>query len=329
MEISSGKVFVLTGAGFSKNFGGFLGSEMWSQIFNNQQIQADPDLRDILKDDYDYESAYSKVLDSKLPEEKKQMMRSVVLEAYKRLDDSLKGWVFNDSSSHPVNPYLLSETLGKVYSSARPAQAFLFTLNQDLFMERQWNYGSPGVPRFARAQNTFGSQAFNATDFVELPRDDIENRIKRGISDHAGLQYIKLHGSYGWKSSDGSNQLVVGTNKTSLIQNEPLLQGYMDLFASVIREGGKKALIIGYGFRDAHINALLLEGVEKHGLEIYVISTQSPADLRYQIEHGQNYAKGILDDGLRGYYPYSLQEIFPKNQERTIHLEEIIKALGI
>ena len=329
MEIPSGNALVLTGAGFSKNFGGFLGAEMWSQIFNNRQIQADPDLRGILNDDYDYESVYSKVLDSKLPEEKKLVMRDVVLDAYRRLDDSLKNWVFNDSSSYPVNPYLLSEMLGKFHSRAHPAKAFLFTLNQDLFMERRWNYGSPGVPRFARAQDSFGSQAFNAADFVELPRNDVENRLQRGINGHNGLHYIKLHGSYGWKSSDGSNQLVVGTNKGSLIQNEPLLQAYFDLFASVIREGGKKALIIGYGFRDPHINSLLLEGVEKHGLEIYIVSTQAPADLRYQIEHGQCYAKGILDAGLRGYYPYSLQQIFPKNQEQTPQREEIIQALGI
>lgn len=329
MELTSGKVFVLTGAGFSKNFGGFLGSEMWSQIFNNRKIQYDPDLREILKDDYDYESVYSKTFDSKLSEEKKQVMRDVVLEAYKRLDDSLKSWVFNDSSPYPVNPYLLSKVLGQVYSSAHPLKSFLFTLNQDLFMERQWGYGSPGVPRFALAQNNLSGQEFKVTDFVELPRDDIENRIQRGINDHAGLQYVKLHGSYGWKSSDGLNQLVVGTNKESLIQNEPLLQGYFNLFANTIKEGNKKVLIIGYGFRDAHINALLLEGVEKHGLEIYIISTQAPADLRYQIEHGQYYAKGILDDGLRGYFPYSLQQIFPSNQERTVYLEEIIKALGI
>lgn len=329
MEISSGRVFVLTGAGFSKNFGGFLGSEMWTQIFNNRRIQSDPDLRGILNDDYDYESVYSKTLDSKLPEEKKQVMREVVLESYKRLDDILKGWMFNDYSAYPVNRYGLSDMLVKFYSNASPAKAFLFTLNQDLFMERHWGYGSPGVPRFARSQNDFGSQAFNLADFVALPSDDIENRIKKGLNDHAGLHYVKLHGSYGWKSSDGLNQLVIGTSKESLIQKEPLLQSYFDLFKSVIQEGGKKVLIIGYGFRDAHINTVLVEGVQKYGLEIYILSTQAPADLRYQIEHGHYYAKSILDDGLRGYFQKSLLEVFPKSQDRTVHCDEILQALGM
>lgn len=330
MEISSGRTFVLTGAGFSKNFGGYLGSEMWGQIFNNRKIQNDPDLRDMLKDDYDYESVYSRTLESALPEEKKQVMRDVILEAYKRLDNALAGWVFNDSSAYPVNRYLLSDFFGRVYSStARPAKAFFFTLNQDLFMERHWNWGSPGVPRFSRSQNDFGSQAFNTADFVELPGDDAETRIKKGLEDHAGLHYIKLHGSYGWKSSDGSNQLVIGTQKESLIQKEPLLRGYFDLFQSVIREGDKRALIIGYGFRDAHINAMLVEGVEKYGLEVYILSTQNPADLRYQIERGHYYAKSILDNGLRGYFQRPLLEIFPKNQDRTVHYDEIVQALEI
>ncbi len=330
MEISSGPVFILTGAGFSKNFGGFLGSEMWTQIFNNEKIQNDPDLRTALNEDYDYESAYSKVLDSNLPEEKKQIMREIMLEAYKDLDDVLKSWIFNDSSAHPVNRYLLSDLITKVQSAApRPLKAFMFTLNQDLFMERHFNWGSPGVPRFAKTQNDFGTQAFNANDFVQLPADDAEAHIKKGMEDHNGIHYVKLHGSYGWKSSDGSNQLVVGTTKESLIQKEPILQGYFDSFKSVIKEGGKKVLIIGYGFRDVHINAALLDGVENHGLQIYILSTQPPAALRQQIEHGHYYAKGILDKGLKGYFQKSLLEVFPKNQDRTIHYEKILATLGI
>lgn len=330
MEIQSGPVFILTGAGFSKNFGGPLGSEMWGEIFNNPRIQSDPELRKILAEVYDYESAYSQIIDSGLPEEKKQVMCEVMLEAYKQLDDILKGWVFNDCSAHPVNRYMLGDLILRVQSAAqRPAKAFMFTLNQDLFMERHWNWGSPGVPRYGRMQNDFGSQGFNSNDFVELPGEDAEAQLKQGLEDHAGIHYIKLHGSYGWKSSDGVNQLVVGTSKESLIQKEPLLRSYFDLFQSVIKEGGKKALIIGYGFRDAHINAALVDGVKNHGLEIYILTPGSVADLRHSIENGHYYAKGILDDGLRGYFQKTLLDVFPKNQERTPHYEKILSALGI
>jgi len=36
---------LLTGAGFTKNFGGPLAREIWSLIFNNPRIQQTPSLR--------------------------------------------------------------------------------------------------------------------------------------------------------------------------------------------------------------------------------------------------------------------------------------------
>lgn len=52
---------LLTGAGFTKNFDGFLGKEMWAKVFNNHLIQSNEKLRILLQDDYDFESVYSKV----------------------------------------------------------------------------------------------------------------------------------------------------------------------------------------------------------------------------------------------------------------------------
>ena len=167
---------------------------------------------------------------------------------------------------------------------------------------------------------------FNHSYFITLPKDKVEEKVNQGLSSHNGIHYIKLHGSYGWKSSDGLDQLVIGTNKESLIQREPLLSYYLKLFRDMIQNGGKKILIIGYGFRDKHINQMLLKGVEDHGLQIFLITTQTPADLRYQIEHGHYYAKNILN-GLRGYYPYQLKEIFPGDQSLTTHATDIKNAL--
>ena len=52
---------LLTGAGFTKNFGGFLANEMWAYIFNNPLIQSSVILREKLVDDQDFESVYSPV----------------------------------------------------------------------------------------------------------------------------------------------------------------------------------------------------------------------------------------------------------------------------
>ncbi|KAF5421924.1 MAG: hypothetical protein C5S44_05655 [Candidatus Methanocomedens sp.] len=46
MNIQSSKHVLLTGAGFTKNFGTPLASEMWAEIFNHKKIQAQPKIKE-------------------------------------------------------------------------------------------------------------------------------------------------------------------------------------------------------------------------------------------------------------------------------------------
>jgi hypothetical protein len=324
--------FVLTGAGFTKNFGGFLATEMWAQIFNDPLVQNSPKLRALLQDDFDYESVYSKVVEnSHFSDADQAAMRASIQGAYKRLDDATRGWKFNSDSPYPVNIYGLGHLFNRIWPGPYENPSLFFTLNQDLFVERRWGHPSPGVPR---PRQELKERELSETDFITLPTGDSESLIKDGLSKHNGIHYIKLHGSYGWRSSNGSNQLVIGTNKASLIKREPLLQGYMELFKSAIAEGNKKILIIGYGFRDPHINQVLVKGVEDNGLRIYILSTERPEDLITRIKNGHAHVKGeghvysknILD-GLSGYFPYTLKDVFPGNQDRTTYAQQIIEAL--
>lgn len=325
MEITNTKdLILLTGAGFTKNFGGFLADEMWSHIFNNSLVQSSELLRSELQDNFDYESVYSNIIDNpKTGDEDKEKIKKAVFDAYKKLDDATKGWVFNDSSPHPVNIYGLGKLI-QLFNSAGNDQGFFFTLNQDIFMERKFGYTSPGAPKFSEE---FYHQLKDLTqsEFVTLKSEDIDNLVKKGIRDHAGFSYIKLHGSYGWKSADGSNQLVIGKNKVGTISNEPLLKCYFDIFESVIKQGAKKILVIGYGFQDQHINEVLLNGVKNHNLKIIILG-QDPRSLKARIEHGHYYAKDILT-GVIAYFPYNLKEIFPANQEETVHFRDIKDSL--
>ncbi len=59
MAIEINRQILLTGAGFTKNFGGFLASEMWAQIFNSYHIKPHKKLGEILRRDFDYESVCS------------------------------------------------------------------------------------------------------------------------------------------------------------------------------------------------------------------------------------------------------------------------------
>lgn len=326
IKFKSKNLVLLTGAGFTKNFGGFLGSEMWAQIFNDEEIQSHDSLRELLQEDYDFESVYSSVMNGSLPEADKIVMRKVIERAYRNLDNAIKGWVFNHDSPYPVNWYGWGK-LTNLFVGLGDEKGLFFTLNQDIFIERKSGHRPPGAP-FFRDELYYGLGGEFAPDqFVTLPNEDVITKAEKDFMSHAGLAYVKLHGSYGWRSSDGSNQMVIGKNKSELIEKEPLLKWYFELFQTVISEGNKKILIVGYGFGDQHINSVLLDGVNNHGLQIYIISKKQPAEFKRQFERGGHYYALPILKGLRGYFPYELKEIFPGNQEETVHFKRIQESL--
>src|SRR5439155_1498118 len=151
---------------------------------------------------------------------------------------------------------------------------FLFTLNQDLFFERHlYNAGtapSPALPgvRSTGQQEWFTSltKAYSA-DYVMRPVDD-------GTLDQERLtgqtNVVKLHGSFNWRSADGANVMVVGTDKTRQIADFPLLTWYRALFKRVLGAGGMRLMIVGYGFGDEHINDVIANAVTNHGLRVFI-----------------------------------------------------------
>jgi hypothetical protein len=117
--------------------------------------------------------------------------------------------------------------------------------------------------------------------------------------------------------------MVIGKNKTELIEKEPLLKWYSELFQRVIAQGHKKILIIGYGFNDDHINTVLEQGVKRYGLQIYIISTKSPADFK---RHLIEVSSPSIHDGLRGYCQYTLQELFA-DQGENVRFKQLEDAI--
>lgn len=334
--IKSNKLIILTGAGFTKNFNGFLATEMWSKIFNDPRIQQNKKLKELLQSDQDYESIYHKILNG--PEysyDEKTTLKEVVESVYKKLDDSVRAWNFNDGNPAALDTYKLYSELFGLLNNGVLESGLFFTLNQDIFVERWWGWRSPGVPYFDQNFYATHGAEFTKEDYRQLPSDDIENAITKYFENNYGIVYIKLHGSFGWKSSNGENQMVIGKNKKADIENEPILKEYFKIFENAIKEGYKKLLIIGYGFGDAHINKIILEGVEKYNLKLYIISPKTPEEFRKQMEGRPNNESTLwapsenskIWKAISGYFPYTLREIFPPNQEGSTHIQEIKTSL--
>lgn len=323
MDIKAHNLVLFTGAGFTKNFGGFLGSEMWSLVYNHPLVAKLPKLRQLLIQNFDFESVYSEIIESdSSTKEEKEAIRIAVESAYKMLDNATRDWVFNTDSPYPIDWYGLNRLIS-LFNGNNGINGYFFTLNQDLFMDRHNGYRCPGVSPFD-LQGLSGRE-FTDNHFVTLPSGtDIEKKVEQGIQNHNGLTYIKLHGSYGWRSSSGTNPMVIGANKTKLIENEPILKVYLEIFKKILNSNNKRLLIIGYGFRDRHINEIIWDAAKNYGLKILIISPTPPDKF--------DAGNFVLDshrlwDSIIGYFPYHLKEIFPSNQQETVQYRAIKDGL--
>lgn len=310
-------LILLTGAGFTKNFGGYLGNEMWAKIFNNPVIHDCPDLKFYLLKRFNYEDAYFEFIQEhpeKYDDKEKEGLIIAMIEAYKKLDESVKSTEWRQLIDS-------TELFGRFL---RPFH-YHFTLNQDLFFERHFKVLASGSPKLPIHDGDFFTN-IEEKDFVKLGEVQL-SEVSQAIKSHNGPAYLKLHGSYGWLSSDGKRKLVIGRNKIDDINNEPLLRCYFNIFKEKLNEGNKKLLIIGYGFVDEHINIEIHSAVENSGLKVYIINPSMPDRFSSIIR-----SKPKGDDiwsSVMGYFPYRLSEIFPRARSKTVSRSEIESALGI
>src|SRR5262245_40429973 len=183
-------------------------------------------------------------------------------------------------------------------------KGFLFTLNQDLFLET-FRTGDlpmifPGVPPL---------HADDGRGMLTLPNISVVQELATTFWKRKGdpLVCIKLHGSMNWRRNDNSRAMVIGTNKGQLLAEEPLLNWYLKACAETL-ERTQALLVIGYSFRDQHINKMILKAVKAVGLRLYVMSPQLPETFMTSLQqvHGLMSAFSPEGDGiwrsLFGYY---------------------------
>lgn len=323
MQKEYSRNILLTGAGFTKNFNGLLAKEMWSKIFN--QIQTYPRLKQLLFNNPDYESIYHDVMTGDYDDEERRAIDVAIFDAYRILEDIVCAC---KAGNGLPNIYGVNKMIER-FCEARDELGFFFTLNQDLFIERHFSSTvkmlvHPGVPRIPDAHQIINSIPMGRSDFIVVPTSDKLKNKPINIISSTTLHYVKLHGSFGWLSSDGSNCYVIGRKKQEKIADEPLLSWYLDLFKEVLSKRGRKLLVIGYGFQDSHINEIIADSINNSKLKLYVISP-SPQSQFFsnfdKVEHGTSILKG-----LSGYFPCTLLDIFPSDQSESHHWREIVKC---
>lgn len=318
MEIRTNKIILLTGAGFTHNFGAPLADQLSSIIFNNQQVQTYENVRKAFIEDLDFESVYQEIMEGVYSRDEKEAMKLAITHAYNYIDDIIVNWSGNPGSAYPVNINKVQKLIN-AFCGTNNEPGVLFTLNQDLFLEHKYyNFELPHLPGISPQEWWFKSNHPSLyrdwQQYLILPSKETIEQYR--ISKITGkLLYIKLHGSCNWMDAHGQ-KMVIGGRKIESIEQESLLAWYLDIFQKVFTQANRKLLVIGYSFGDDHINKVLSNAVINYGLKVYIISPSSQREFGNQILQ-KNWGKEIWEEGLKGYYPYRLSELFPSDQSES------------
>jgi len=254
---------LLTGAGFSYNWGGLLASEVFSALLADKDI--DEATRDRLFAD-GFEQVLADLQLSTAPDD--QRRHSALLTAVVGIFNGMNNGFMNmkfEFEEPPQVPYSLQSFLSQFHA--------IFTLNQDALIEQHYapvvggalNWGRlhlPGVkympgftPTGAR-HDKFAMMEPNPSDFT-MPT--------------SVQPYVKLHGSVNWvESSVGQRLLIMGGQKAVSIGRYPLLTWYHAEFRKMLLRPSARLMVIGYSFSDGHINDAIADAL-KQGTELFIV----------------------------------------------------------
>jgi SIR2-like domain len=318
---------LLTGAGFSRNWGGLLANEAFEYLLGCKEI--DGALRDRLWKTKEARKNFEDTLGELQNEYQRQRTAWAVM-ALERLEGAIRDMFA-----------AMDRNFERDIGFERPTQSLLrnvlasfdaiFTLNQDLLLERHyWPHirtlvggkwgacGTPGLRLFGEHRQEL-AQANLVT-----PDDEAAYREEKHVQ-----PYFKLHGSSNWRSRDAVPLMVLGGNKTIEIGQHSILKRYFDRFKEMLFTRGVKLLVIGYSFGDWHINKEIERAVEQGGIEIFIIDPMGVDVLDerkpWQSVGGPSPKMQIIAPAIRGASRRPLRDIF---SERGLDYRRVVEFLG-
>lgn len=297
---------LLTGAGFSKPWGGFLASELWGLVVSDPRIRNRPKIDELLHESLNFESALARAEVTEqdaFDDVDRVALRQAVLRAFEIQDERIR--------NAGMNTLLLRQFVDRFVPQGGRTSC-IFTLNQDTVLERYLLYAnSPSVlmPGITDAEWRFGRKVASSAWTNATPRVPVLQFDRAHFDAAKGrFCYIKLHGSADWVTSDGRDVVVLGGAKEAAISRYPILEMNNAIFrATLTSEADQKLVVVGYGFGDSHINDAIVEGIDR-GLRLWIVDPRSPAELR---DHLMSSAvdRPEIFAAIAGYSPISLERL--------------------
>ncbi len=272
---------LLLGAGFSKNWGGWLGAEAFEYLLGCPAIRNNATLRDLLwkhQSSGGFEAALAEVQNSfrSEPTRHKAELDAFQNSVSTMFDDMNRAFLEPRFQFHfrPTNFERNIVTFLSKFDA-------IFTLNQDLLLERHYlttnlaegpaplrHWRWHDLPGMRPHSESYGYQKWALDKWA--PANAEAFTIKDGAQ-----PLFKLHGSSNWSDARDDQLMIVGGNKPAEIQLHPILDWYSKKFDCFLRQPNTRLMIIGYGFRDEHINDAINRAVSgPHELKFFNISPE-------------------------------------------------------
>lgn len=282
---------LLLGAGFSRNWGGWLGNEVFEYLLGCPEVIGDSYLQTRLwhyKDQGGFEAALEELQGEAIQGQVSSRLKKLEEAIHRMFSDMDAGFrnqpgnIFKFELS--PNDYLVRDFLYRFDA--------IFTLNQDLLLERHYysrsDFGLSSVGRWM-GYSLPGMRPESNPNAIDPHEDSLPNYVPSANFDVSPKQqpYYKLHGSSNWRDSNGRLIIALGGNKARTIQTHPVLKRSMDQFDSMLRMPDCRLMIIGYGFMDHHINQAL-QAAANLGLKIFVIDPLGVEAMRSPQERRPN-----------------------------------------
>jgi hypothetical protein len=251
---------LLTGAGFSRNWGGRLASEVFSDLIGCKEF--DEDTRQLLfkcRATGGFEDALTVLQDNVTNEptfansQRMQNLQSALYGVFALMGQSFarQQFEFQNDHAYQVTPFLARFDA-------------IFTVNQDTLLETHYT-GGRGSGAWSNIQfpgMKLAPQGIIHHQEAPIVKTHVPDDIYNVVPNEQ--PYFKLHGSINWRATTHvGHMIILGGHKAVQIGRYPVLKKYGDELQARLAQAGAKLMVIGYGFNDQHINDAIARGVEK------------------------------------------------------------------
>jgi hypothetical protein len=257
---------LLTGAGFSRNWGGWLASETFEYLLGSEHV--DDGLRARLWDSKERGNGFEDVL-AELQAMSESGTNVQCEQELENLTDAIIA-MFADMAEG-FTTVLPDEESGRDVRTFLANFDAIYTVNQDTLIEQNYTGGFGYGGRVANCR-TPGVTPIDPNLGKHRTWKQSYTPDPGNFTIRAQTQpYIKLHGSYNWTYGERNFLLVLGGNKVAGIEKHPLLAWYHNLLREELRRPNTRLMVVGYSFNDSHINAAILEAAKETDLRVFIV----------------------------------------------------------